>query len=106
MVVEPAQNGFTSGLTQPIQDFGELPSPAVTALVFLTEDDGWMGTSEPGSTLFRTKDSGRTWTSASLDDHSSVVAIDCADVARCVVETAKGRWSTADGGDTWQQQTP
>jgi photosystem II stability/assembly factor-like uncharacterized protein len=98
-----AEYGFESVLTKPINDFGVLPGPRIEILLFLTPDVGWIGTDEPGHTLFSTDDGGSTWTASSLPDQSRVSAIECDDIENCTVTMRGVTWTTTDGGGSWSR---
>jgi hypothetical protein len=93
----------TLGNPPPEAGVGELPNGnGVAAMFFIDEENGWLGLTSPGENLFRTSDSGVTWTFVSvLDPGVPVTAIDFTDASHGTFTTPDGDWTTSNGGDTW-----
>jgi hypothetical protein len=93
----------TLGNPTPEAGVGELPNGnGVDAMFFIDEQNGWLGLTSPGMNLFRTSDSGVTWTFVSvLDPGVPVTAINFTDASNGTFTTPDGDWMTSNGGDTW-----
>jgi len=93
----------TLGNPPPEPGVGELPNGnAAEALFFNDEELGWLGLSSPGVNLFRSEDSGISWTEAAdLPPGLPVTDIDFTDSQHGTLTTPDGAWTTTDGGETW-----
>ena len=96
------------GRSTPVPGVGRLPGGrwGVTALFFLNESQGWLGSQSPAPNLYRTSDGGVTWIPAHILQAEGVVSIDFEDMLNGHVVGQASEWITDDGGDTWIEVTP
>jgi len=95
----------TLGNPPPEPGVGELPNGnAAEALFFVDEQHGWLGLSSPGQNLFRTDDSGVTWSEVPVwPPGLPVLDVSFSDARHGELTTPEGSWTTSDGGETWTQ---
>jgi hypothetical protein len=80
---------------------------AASVLLFVDENDGWLGLTSPGQNLFRSQDGGVTWTAiADLPPAVPVNSVTFSSSTNGTVVTSESTWVTSDGGDTWTELTP
>ncbi len=93
----------TIGNPTPQAGVGQLPNRGTAVqILFLNETDGWLGLNGPGLNLWRSQDSGVTWSSISaIPSAVPVTSITFTDSQHGTVRTPEGNCTTSDGGITW-----
>jgi len=87
----------------PTPGIGQAPKHSISAMVFTSEVEGWIGEGGPGPVfLWHTSDGGRSWSPVAPERTPFPVrSIEAHDVEHIEVNTV-GVWGTDDGGETWQ----
>jgi hypothetical protein len=75
--------------------------PRSPGVVYASHEDG----SHVDATLSRSLDGGATWTPLLHTEMGGVILVDPADSNRIEYGTARGVWSSIDGGSSWQGPT-
>jgi len=85
----------------PLPVYALAADPRSPGVVYASHEDG----SHVDATLSRSLDGGATWTPLLHTEMGGVILVDPADSNRIEYGTARGVWSSIDGGSSWQGPT-